>query len=175
MNGVRGLLGGAVCIGLAGCAAETGHADLEAYLDAARTQATVQLEPAPTLRPVPTLSYGASALRSPFQIPLGASVADRQGAAVPGMNDPARVREPLEGFDIEQLQMVGTLSGTAGSFVLLRGGGVVYRLRIGDYLGRDQGRIVAIGDSRVDVVEVVPDGAGAWLERSRTLALKTHS
>mgnify|MGYP006167095243 CR=1 FL=1 len=41
--------------------------------------------------------------------------------------------------------------------------------------GPGRGRIVAISESRVDVVEIVADGAGAWQERPRTLSLKKHS
>lgn len=71
--------------------------------------------------------------------------------------------------------MVGTLSNATGSFALLRGAGGVHRLKVGDYLGRNDGRIVAISGSQVDVVEIVPDGEGAWLERPRTIPLKEHS
>jgi type IV pilus assembly protein PilP len=51
----------------------------------------------------------------------------------------------------------------------------VHRLKVGDYLGRNEGRIVAISSAQVDVVEIVPDGQGAWLERPRTIPLKEHS
>ena len=71
--------------------------------------------------------------------------------------------------------MVGTISNAAGSFALLRGAGGVHRLKVGDYLGRNDGRIVAISASQVDVVEIVPDGQGTWLERPRTIPLKEHS
>ena len=84
-------------------------------------------------------------------------------------------KQYLEGFNIEQFEMVGTISNATGSFALLRGAGGVHRLRVGDYLGRNDGRIVAISGSQVDVVEIVPDGEGAWLERPRTIPLKEHS
>jgi len=48
-------------------------------------------------------------------------------------------------------------------------------MKVGDYLGRNSGRIVAISDSQVDVVEIVPDGEGAWLERPRIISLKEKS
>jgi type IV pilus assembly protein PilP len=51
----------------------------------------------------------------------------------------------------------------------------VHRVKVGDYLGRNHGRIVAIDEARVDVVEIVPDGEGGWLERPRSLALKERS
>lgn len=86
-----------------------------------------------------------------------------------------RVKQYLEGFNIEQFEMVGTIANASGSYALLRGAGGVHRLKVGDYLGRNDGRIVAIGATQVDVVEIVPDGDGAWLERPRTIPLKEHS
>ncbi|MCU7648714.1 pilus assembly protein PilP [Pseudomonas piscis] len=173
MRGTRWLLFGVIWASLPGCGPEAGFPDLDAYLETLREQAAIRIEPASTIRAFPTLGYGAGALRSPFQAPLATSLAGRGTAG--GWSDPGRVRGPLEAFDLEQLQMVGTLSGNAGSFVLLRAGDAVHRLRIGDYLGRDQGRIVAIDESWVKVLEIVPDGSGGWLDRPRTLALKPHS
>jgi len=57
----------------------------------------------------------------------------------------------------------------------MHGGGGVYRMKVGDYLGRNHGRIVSISDSQVDVVEIVPDGEGTWLERPRSISLKERS
>jgi type IV pilus assembly protein PilP len=34
---------------------------------------------------------------------------------------------------------------------------------------------VTIADERIEVVEIVPDGEGGWLERPRTLTLKERS
>jgi type IV pilus assembly protein PilP len=57
----------------------------------------------------------------------------------------------------------------------LRGAGGVHRVKVGDYLGRDNGRIVSVSDSQVDVIEIVSDGEGAWLERPRSISLKERS
>jgi type IV pilus assembly protein PilP len=58
---------------------------------------------------------------------------------------------------------------------LISGAGGVHRVKVGDYLGRNHGRIVGIDEAKVDVVEIVPDGEGGWLERPRSLALKERS
>jgi type IV pilus assembly protein PilP len=71
--------------------------------------------------------------------------------------------------------MVGTLGNAAGRFALMRGAGGVHRMKVGDYLGRNDGRIISITDAQVDVVELVPDGEGGWLERPRTIPLKERS
>jgi type IV pilus assembly protein PilP len=46
---------------------------------------------------------------------------------------------------------------------------------VGDYLGRNHGKVVGIDESKVDVIEIVPDGEGGWLERPRSLALRERS
>ena len=71
--------------------------------------------------------------------------------------------------------MVGTIGNDSGIFALLKGAGGVYRVKVGDYLGRNNGRIVSVSDGQVDVIEIVPDGEGAWLERPRSIALKERS
>ena len=67
------------------------------------------------------------------------------------------------------------MANETGTFALLKGAGGVHRVKVGDYLGRNNGRIVSINDSAVDVVEIVPDGEGAWLERPRSISLKERS
>ena len=49
---------------------------------------------------------------------------------------------------------------------------VTYRVRVGDYLGQADGRATAVHEDRIELVELVPDGAGGWLERPATVALE---
>lgn len=118
--------------------------------------------------------YAASGLRDPFQ-PVALQVDHAPGrlAVAP---DPARPRGKLERHAVDQFDMVGTLSRGAQVFALLRQASTVHRLAVGDYLGPDHGRITAIHDGRVELVELFPDDEqGAWLERPRTLVLNLNS
>ena len=89
--------------------------------------------------------------------------------------DENRPRQFLESFDLEQFEMVGTLTGAQQTSALLRAGEVVHRLKTGDYLGRNNGQIVSIDAAQVEVFEVISDGRGGWLERSLTIPLKQQS
>lgn len=51
------------------------------------------------------------------------------------------------------------------------GSGGIHRVTVGNYLGKNYGRITAISNAKVDVIEIVPDGKGNWVERPRTLGL----
>ncbi|EJM53950.1 pilus assembly protein PilP [Pseudomonas sp. GM48] len=160
---------------LGGCGVSDDFSDLDAYMNEMRLRAPGRIEPTPTFRSYPTFTYNATKLRSPFSPQVRGDLAGQKHGSRNVKPDPDRVRQYLEGFNIEQFEMVGTLSNATGSFALLRGAGGVHRLKVGDYLGRNDGRIVAISSSRVDVIEIVPDGEGVWLERPRTIPLKEHS
>jgi len=47
----------------------------------------------------------------------------------------------------------------------------VHRVRVGNYVGQNDGRIVAIDDAEIRVVEIIPDGIGGYMERSATIGL----
>ncbi|WP_223457764.1 MULTISPECIES: pilus assembly protein PilP [unclassified Pseudomonas] len=160
---------------LSGCGAGDDYDDLDAYMDEMRLRGPGRIEPTPVFRSYPTFTYNAANLRSPFSPQVSSDLAAQRRGSRNVKPDPGRVKQYLEGFNIEQFEMVGTLSNATGSYALLRGAGGVHRLKVGDYLGRNDGRIVAISGSQVDVVEIVPDGQGAWLERPRTIPLKEHS
>ena len=49
--------------------------------------------------------------------------------------------------------------------------GQIERVQVGSYLGMNQGRIVKISPTQIDLVEIVPDGREGYVERPRTLVL----
>ncbi|AZV24849.1 MULTISPECIES: pilus assembly protein PilP [unclassified Pseudomonas] len=174
MSPIRFIALSALLLVLGGCGGDD-FSDLDAYMNEERLRPPGKIEPTPTFRSYPTFTYSAANLRSPFSRQLRVDLAGQKHGSRDVKPDPNRVKQYLEGFNIEQFEMVGTIANASGSFALLRGAGGVHRLKVGDYLGRNDGRIVAISASQVEVVEIVPDGQGAWLERPRTIPLKEHS
>jgi type IV pilus assembly protein PilP len=86
--------------------------------------------------------------------------------------DPNRVREPLEQFPLDTLRMVGSLANRNMSFALVQtNDGLVHRVRVGEHMGQNYGRIVAISDSEIQLVEIIADGLGGYLERPAAIAL----
>ena len=71
--------------------------------------------------------------------------------------------------------MVGTLGGGGDLVALVMAPDkVTYRVRPGAYLGQSDGRVTGVFEDRIELVELVPDGAGGWLERPATVALEDN-
>jgi type IV pilus assembly protein PilP len=162
-------------LSLAGCGAGGDFSDLQVYMDEVRSRPEGSIEPLPVFQPYESFTYSAAALRSPFQPPIKIDVVNRQKGSQEIKPDETRVKQFLEDFNIEVFEMVGTLANDHGVFALVSGAGGVHRVKVGDYLGRNHGRILVIDESKVDVIEIVPDGEGGWLERPRSLSLKERS
>lgn len=156
---------------LAGCGrgitSKPGDApNLEQWVAEVRAKPAPPLEPLPVMQQFETFEYAAQSLRDPFN----RAFTDEGGSGP--RPDSARRKQPLEAFPLDSLDMVGTLGRGAGLVALvLAPDKVTYRIRPGAYLGQSDGRVTAIYDDRIELVELVPDGAGGWLERPATVAL----
>ena len=160
---------------LVGCGAEK-HEDLRVFMEEAKSQPVGEIEPLPTFRPYQTFRYSAIALRSPFDKPLSAIAKEDSSGKLAVEPDEHRKKEYLESFNFSSFSLVGVLDqgGTTWSLVD-DGGGGVHRITIGNFLGKNHGRITGVSDTRMEVLEIVPDGKGGWVERPRTLALKGNN
>ena len=167
----RILICGLLLAALSGCGGGDDVSDLQSYMDEVRARPKGSIEPLPQFQPYEPFAYGAADMRSPFQPPIKIDLTAKQRGSKNIKPDETRQKQFLEGFNIETFQMVGTLSNASGRFALIKGAGGVHRVKVGDYLGRNDGRIVSITESQIDVIEIVPDGEGGWLERPRTLSL----
>ncbi|QLF92895.1 pilus assembly protein PilP [Pseudomonas sp. ABC1] len=151
---------------LAGCDEHAAKGDLSGFVAETLARPALPPEPLPVFSAYEGFTYTAAALRHPFQAIQG----DGQGDSLdfPGNGQP---RGLLEGADIARFTMVGWLSGRTGRYGLAKGEGGVHRVGVGDYLGTSRGRVVAIEEASIELLEVVPDGEGGWHERPRRLVL----
>lgn len=164
----RALVLVACALALAGCG--RGTSDLEAWVAEVKNRPPPLLDPLPVMQQFETFEYAAQGLRDPFSAPVG----DRSTSVSSGPRpDPERRKEILEGFPLDSLDMVGTLGSGGGQLwaLVLSPDRVVHRVRPGNYLGQNDGRITAVHEDRIELTELVPDGAGGWQERRASIAL----
>jgi type IV pilus assembly protein PilP len=162
----------AVAVTVAGLGACSGKDDdLRSYIDQVKARPGGRIEPLPQVKPAPTFVYAAGNRRSPFAPDAPQRRPSNDPNSVQGP-DPNRPREFLEQFPLDTLRMVGTLSDRKGSFGLVQTADkLVHRVTVGNHLGQNYGRIVSITDSQIQLVEVISDGLGGYLERPAAIAL----
>jgi type IV pilus assembly protein PilP len=159
-------LAAAVLTALAGCADDTD--ELRAKIAEVKSRPGGRIEPLPEVKPYETFAYAAQDQRSPFEAGVPASLT-APGALRP---DASRAREFLEQFSLDTLRMVGTLRLGGRSYGLVQTkDGLVHRVLPGNHLGQNDGRITAIEEGKISLIEIVPDGMGGFIERPAALAL----
>ena len=164
----------ALGLAIAGCSGSK-HQDLEKYMAEVKARPSGEIEPIPTFSPYKAFKYSAVALRSPFDPPLLAMTTDGSYGKTTAGPDLNRPPEPLEEHNFASLTMVGTMEKDGINWGLVDdGGGAIHRVTLGNYLGKNHGRIVALTPSQIEVVEIVPDGKNGWVERPRSLALREN-
>lgn len=158
---------------LAGCARVENFSDLQAFVDEIKARPGAQVEPVPEFVPYEGFIYGAASLRSPFEAPIIIDASSGDEMAQDVEPDLDRPRELLEDQSLSELKMVGMLTRNGIFEVLIEDGfGVVHRLGVGNYLGRNHGRVENITRTQVYIKEIVPSGNGGWVERPQTLTLQ---
>jgi type IV pilus assembly protein PilP len=161
----------AAVLALAGCA-QRDYADLEQFKRELERREQTPVAPLPEFMPYQPFAYSAGNMRSPFEPPQRIQPVDPARATSNVRPDRNRVKQYLEQFAIGNLKMVGTLSREAAFFALIEDpNGGVHRVAPGDYMGTDHGRVHAVAEGRIEMVEIVADGAGGWVERARTVSL----
>jgi type IV pilus assembly protein PilP len=141
--------------------------NLENYVADVRAREAEALPALPVMQQFETFEYAAQGMRDPFS---DAWVSADGGNQL--RPDPDRRKEPLEAFPLDSLDMVGTIGGGAGAVALVMGPDkVTYRVRPGVYMGQSDGRVTGVREDGIELIELVPDGAGGWLERPASLAL----
>lgn len=164
---------------LAGCSGDGEFEDLQAYVAEVNAKPKGTIEPLPEFKPYESFKYSAAGLRAPFSRPVEVKLIKYQDGKAkddikPDFNRP---KEYLEGFSIDALKMVGTISLKENELWALvdDAEGGVHRVQPGNYLGRNHGKVTAVDSGQIDVIEIVPDGHGGWLERPRSLKLQDET
>ncbi len=156
---------------LVGCSQDNMR-DLRAYIDEVKHRPAPPIDPIPSIKQVDTYLYRDDGRRNPFEI-VETTQSEKVLPSNNGIHpDPLRRKEELEQFSLDTLRMVGTLDKDGVTWALVQAkSGKIYRVRPGNYMGRNNGRIRRITDDRIELTEIVPDQRGGYVERSAMVSL----
>jgi len=157
---------------LAGCTG--GDSDLREWVTAEKAKKGTPIPPLPVLKTFETFEYKYRDDDPTARNPFGPSVEERQQAlaASSGPQPDVHPKEPLESFPLDSLKMVGTIGAGGNMEGLIKDPeGVIHRVRGHNYLGQNNGKITAIAEDHIELVELISNGTGGWMERQATIAL----
>ncbi len=143
----------------------------------ARTPASVPALAAPVVF-VPT-PYVLSSMTDPYdeqklrgvlaKIRAIAIANTLQNTIKPDLN---RKREVLEATPLENMRMTGFVMNGGKPSALIGAANNLYTVNVGNYIGQDFGKIIAINEQEISIQEMVQDNTGLWTERVSKLALQ---
>jgi type IV pilus assembly protein PilP len=155
--------------------------DLEHYAEEVLSRPGGTIEPLPPIRPYERYLYEAEKLgsRDPFRSFFEIAPEKEKLAKAVDPNQQKLIdevvlhqSEELENFELDALRMVGVLENPEALWGIVRDQeGIVHRVQVGNYLGRNFGKIINIQEERIDVREIIKDSTGRYEEREASLAL----
>lgn len=175
----RFLAGAALLLVLAGCGAEE-HEELQQWMKDQRTQIKPQVQPIPEPKKYTPQPYTQEAAVDPFNPQKLAQALKRestQSSASAALITPElnRRKEPLEAYPLDSMAMVGSLVKQGQPVALIKVDNLLYQVKPGNYLGQNYGRITKVGETEIELRELVQDATGEWIERKATLQLQERS
>jgi len=148
--------------------------DLDRYLADVKARPAAPIPPIPSVRTYTPYDYEGLEGRDPFRRSTseGADEVSAQTNSDGPRPDFQRTREYLERFELDTLTMVGTFAKESSNWALIRDpDGVVHRVSVGNYLGKNHGKVGLIDQDVVELSEFIADGAGGWIVREAAMAL----
>jgi type IV pilus assembly protein PilP len=160
-------------VALTGCANED-YSDLTSYVAEVKAKPKRTIPPLPEIKVVQPYIFKPGGLRDPFKPMQRMEDSDEEIVTVGGgiRPDTTRHREELESYSLDTLRMVGTFSMKSDLWgLVVAGDGTIHRIQMGNYMGKNYGKIIRIADDRIELMEIVPDKPGTWREQQTSLAL----
>lgn len=156
---------------VAGCSSGD-LSDLRQYIEAEKAKPPGRISPVPEFKTYEIFRYSANDRRSPFeQFAEESEVVSAPDTGVSGP-DMSRHRETLEGYPLDTLRFVGHLAMGGEQWAIVTSpDAVTHKVRTGNYIGTNFGKIREVTENRLIIDEVVRDSRGAWIEREAALSL----
>ena len=168
-----GRFAGLVVLALALTACNENMDDLDQYIASVKARPADPIAPVPPVKTYTPYEYEGLTGRDPFRQSTTEGSDDSRSAKGTGPRpDFDRAKEYLERYELDSLAMVGTFSKEESDWALVRDPeGVIHRVVLGNFIGKNHGKVMAISNAETDLSELISDGAGGWLVREASIAL----
>lgn len=161
---------------LTGCNS-VGTQSVDTWMREQQAQIKPNLKPLPEPKVFAPKAYTATGVTDPFDnqklIEALRRANEEDGASIAILApEKARRKEALEDFPLDAIAMVGYLNQKGVPVALVTVNGLLYQVKVGNYMGQNYGRILDITDTGMTLREIVQDAAGEWIEKETILQIQ---
>lgn len=172
---LRKLIGCAVSLALlAGCS-NNDFSELNQYITEVKAKPKGTIKPLPEIKVIEPFIFNPEDLRDPFKPTKPTELVGDDAGVSTGSGikpDTTRRKEELEAFPLETLKMIGTVSMKSNLWALIKSTDkTIYRVREGNYMGQNYGKVIRISADKIELMEIVPDKPGTWREQQMSVML----
>lgn len=157
---------------LVGCG-DDDFSDLNQYMLEVKARPKGSIEKLPEIKAVEPFIFKPEVLRDPFRTLEQPEQTESVATVGNGLKpDFTRRKEELEAFPLDGLKMVGNVVMSSKLWGLVKASDkTIHRVQVGNYMGKNFGRIIRISADKIELMEIVPDKPGTWREQQTALAL----
>lgn len=159
-------------LSMTGCSS-IDNGDLNKRVAEIKSRPARKIPPLPVFKPYETFYYSAVTEQDPFKMFDGATIS--QTADDKLADSPLKDRNPeaLEQYPLDTLRYVGQLTADGKEWAIITSPDmIVHRVKVGNYLGQNYGRIIAIQEDKILITETISDDYRGWIERDAALSLQ---
>jgi type IV pilus assembly protein PilP len=153
---------------LSGCSKPTNIQDLKNYVEQINARPPQALEEATPKIPSIALPEVKATGRDPFAPYINPETLAKRP-------DAGRPKEILENFPLDSLKMMGTVQEGNERWALIKSPDGLFRIKKGQYIGQNAGRVVKIDQTDMTIEELIPEGDNKWGKRLIKLNLNGSS
>ena len=163
--------------GLLAACGDGGVGETRAWMKQVEKQTVPKVKPLPEPKTFEPYGYDPRAALDPFDPTklLGEMARMAQAGANANQPDLERPKELLETFPLDTMRMVGTIQKGGVNYALLQVERSLYRVRSGQRIGQNYGRITRVSEGAVEIRESVQDATGDWVERMAHIELQSRA
>lgn len=162
----------AIILFLSGCQ-QTTKEDLKNEIESAKQSAVGYIPEPPQIVERKAYKYSSSGLKSPFRNSISEIRTEKKTLTEikPDLN---RTKSELESFELQNFYMTGTIKlskDDSNQAIVNNGRGKTYIVSVGDYMGKNNGKILDITTTSIKLEEIIPNGAYRWVKRPSEIKL----
>ncbi len=167
------LLAGILMLLLSSGCTNNDMTDLDVFVEETRLKFLGKIDALPAITPYESYTYNAYDKRNPFKSP----VKKIQTAVLKTIDNDLepnseRNKEDLEKYELSALSMVGIMNNNGQNWAIVKSPDQsIFRVKKGNYIGTNNGKIISISESKIELQEIVKNEGKKWVERKNILAI----